>query len=520
MDNWTGGVSWLADSSGFVFSALEGDAIDFDQRIFLHRRGDDPTTTRVDVPSMADDYRQVVVSRDGRHAVLVERLMNPIPIAVADLDRPGEFRWRPFVTTAAGTVAGHLVGDAYIAVVTDTDAPRGRVVAIPLDSETPNDPSSWRELVPESETVIRSVTPVGDRLFLTEFVDTYARVRIVDLDGGALGEVPLPGRGAIAELPYAFMNLNVRLHPEDFLFNFSSLTRSWGTYRYRPGTGEVETLSAPHAVLEDAAVEDRWAVSADGTGVPYHLVHRRDVDVSVPQPAMIYGYGGLNAPWVPQFPGPMAAFVAAGGVFVHAHLRGGAELGLEWWESGRLQNKQNVFTDLYAIAEDLIASGVSSRDKLAVTGASNGGLLSGVAITQRPDLWKVAVPRVPILDLVGACRDGYGRMIVNWEFSDPSRPDGVRHLASFSPYQLVQDGTTYPAVFLDAGQTDPRCPPWHARKFGAWLQAATRGDAPVLIRIWENTGHGWATDKEIALVQNTEWLAFVMRHLELSPAGD
>jgi prolyl oligopeptidase len=233
------------------------------------------------------------------------------------------------------------------------------------------------------------------------------------------------------------------------------------------------------------------------------------------QPTLIYAYGGFNVPLMPQFPGPMATFVAAGGIFVHAHLRGGAEFGRDWWEGGRMSKKQNCYHDLYAVAEDLIAAKRCTPQSLAVTGTSNGGLMVGVAVTQRPDLWAAAVPRVPFLDLVGGCREPYGRMSVKMEFADIEVAEEVRRMAGFSPYHLVHKGVRYPAVYIDAGGTDPRCPPWHARKFAAGLQAATGGSAPILLHIWENTGHGWATDKKIALNENTEWLAFALRHVGL-----
>jgi prolyl oligopeptidase len=214
----------------------------------------------------------------------------------------------------------------------------------------------------------------------------------------------------------------------------------------------------------------------------------------------------------------MATFVEAGGVFVHAHLRGGGELGLEWWEGGRMRNKQNCYRDLYSVAEDLIAKGRTTTEQLAVTGGSNGGLMSGVAITQRPDLWRAAVPRVPLLDVLGACREPYGRAAIAEEFGDPEDPADVENLASFSPYQLIKDGVAYPAVWLDVGDTDPRCPAWHGRKFAARLQEANSGERPVLLRVWENVGHGWATAKDVEVRQWSSLLAFLFDQLELTPS--
>ncbi len=512
MDNWTGGAQWLPDSSGFFFLAV--DRATMRRQVMRHDRGDSPTTTPTSLP-VSLDYTQVTVSPQGRWAVAHQALMEPSPIALLDLEDPNA-DWRPFVTEVRGTLVGHVIGDRYLAV-TSVGAPRGRVVAIPLDTREPNDATSWIEIVPESEGAIRSMTPVGDRLYVNELADTFARIRIFDTDGEPQGEVPLPGRGAIDEMPFPLMNLSPKGHPDEFLFAYSSLTHSWGVYRHRPGDEAVDTLDAPAVRLADAVVESRWATSTDGTRIPFHVLRMEHTDTSRPRPTLIYAYGGFNAPWLPVFPNAMASFVAAGGVFVHGHLRGGGEFGLEWWQGGRMENKQNCYEDLYAIAEELVASGVTTSDLLGVTGGSNGGLMAGVAITQRPDLWRVVIPRVPMLDIIGSCREPYGLAATVAEFGDPRDADQVRRMASFSPYQLVEEGATYPAMFIDAGDTDPRCPPWHARKFTARMQAANSSDEPILVRIWENVGHGWATPKEVQVTESTEWLAFTMRQLGMTP---
>lgn len=515
MDNWTGGVRWLPDSTGFFFSAITGSAIEFQQQVYLHRRSPVPATQSVEVPWIgAQEYRMIQVSRDGRYAVALERFHYPIPVAIAALGRE-PLRWRSFITSPSGTVVGHAVGDRYIAV-TNVGAPCGRLIAIDLEASNPDDPAGWHELVAESSAVLSSVTPVGSVLYLSESVDTYSRLRVVDLDGNHLEEVALTGRGAVVEPTSPMMSVIPRGHPDRFLFLFSTLTASPGIYCHDPGHSEIETLQEPLVRLENTVVEDHWAISDDGTRVPYHLVRRAEVSVSQPQPTLIYAYGGYNVPLLPQFPGPMAAVVAAGGVFVHAHLRGGAEFGLDWWQGGRMRKKQNGYNDLYAVAEDLIAKGRCTPNLLALTGASNGGLMAGVALTQRPALWSVVVPRVPLLDLIGACRDPYGRMAVMEEIANVDDPQEVQRLATISPYHLVADGVRYPAVFIEAGDTDPRCPAWHARKFTARLQAATAGSAPIVLHVWENVGHGGATDKGIAMAAHTEWLAFTLRHLGIT----
>jgi prolyl oligopeptidase len=519
MDNWTGGAHWLPDSSGFFFTGLAGESTSFRQQVFLHRRTPSPETTSVDIAwtQPGRDYRMVTISHDGNYAVALERRKDPIPVAVAKLG-VGPIVFRPFVTRIRSTLAGHVVDGRYVAI-TDLEAPRGRVVAIPLDARDPNDPGCWQELIAESESVLRNLTPVGDRLYLTELVDTYSRIKVTDLCGRVLEHVPLPNRASVGALSSPMTELVVTGQPDKFVFSVSSLSVSPGIYRHTPGESRIETLQSPKAQLDDVVVEDAWVSSADGTLVPYHIVRRADVSDRSVVPTLICAYGGFNQPFAPQFPAAMAAFVAMGGQLVHAHLRGGGELGRAWWEAGRLGNKQNSFNDLYAIAERLIAAGRCAPECLALVGQSNGGLLAGVAATQRPELWAAVVPRVPFLDCIGGCRDPYGRNAVSTELADIEDPNEVARLAQFSPYHLVREGVRYPAIFMDAGATDPRCPAWHARKFAARLQRAQAGGGPILLHVWEQVGHGAATHRDVAIDEHAEWLAFVAHHTGLEANG-
>jgi prolyl oligopeptidase len=309
-------------------------------------------------------------------------------------------------------------------------------------------------------------------------------------------------------------------HPDEYLFVFSSFTESWGVYCHRPAEQAVECLRAPETRIDDAIVEDCWVASADGVQIPYHTVRLASTPRMQPAPTLLYAYGAFNVALLPEYPGPMAAFIAAGGVYVHGHIRGGAELGLDWWHGGRMKKKQNCYRDLYAIAEDLIHNGVTSRAQLSMTGRSNGGLMAGVAITQRPDLWRAIVSQVPVTDLVGILRDPYGRYALANEYGDPTDPDEMIRIKEFSPYHLVQEGISYPAVFIEAGATDPRCPPWHARKFAARLQAASGSNTkPILVRVRDNAGHGLATPKPIQLSSYVGWLSFLMRELHMELGG-
>ena len=513
MDGLSGGVNWLPDSSGFYFQALTGDAKDYKRQILFHHIADGEQTP-VDIPLPDDrssEYILITVSDDGRYHLAHRGFPALQPVAILDTEQANS-NWQPFITDVEGSVVAHIIEDQLIAF-TDVNAPRGRVVAIPLSTGTPNDPSSWLEVVPESEAVIRTVRPVGQYLYITEIIDTYSQVRIVDITGKSLGYIPLPGKGAVIE-PHSHMaTLIPKGHPDEYLFVFSTFTESWGVYRHCLSENSLKILRAPEIKIENAIVEDHWATSSDGTRIPYHTVRLVSTEITTPQPTLMYAYGGYNVPLLPTFPGPMAAFIAAGGIYVHAHLRGGGEFGTTWWQGGRMENKQNCYQDVYAIAEDLINAERTTPELLAINGRSNGGLMAGVVLTQRPELWKVVVPQVPLLDLMGGLQHPYGRDAIGIEFANLNNAEDIKRMMAFSPYHLITDGNRYPAVFLEAGATDPRCTPWHVRKFGAHLQAANVADTPVLVRIWENSGHGQATPKEILNLQYTAWLAFVMQQL-------
>ncbi|WP_031464925.1 prolyl oligopeptidase family serine peptidase [Sciscionella sediminilitoris] len=499
---------WLPDSTGFFYTAGDTAAETFAFHVYFHRVGAEPAAE----PEPVDvEHGPVVqVAADGAHAVLTG--VWPLPRYVCELP---ERKWRPFVRGLDATVAGLIDGDRYVAV-TNHEAPRGRVIAIPFDSPDPGDPGTWRELVAESTRVLGHVRLIGDRLVVTGSVDAEARAWVFDRGGRELEEIPLPGAGALPAdvLPNAAMAPEG--HPEEFVFLFSTPTTSPGLYRYRPGSGRLQTLREPRVTLPGAGVSLRWARSADGTAVPYHLV--LPANAEGPVPTLITAYGGGGVAWPAQFPGPVAAFLAAGGALAISHQRGGGDLGSDWAEAGRRTHKQNSLDDLYSIAEHLIESGVTTAERLAMTGWSNGGFLAGAAITQRPELWAAVVPQCPLLDIIGAHRHPYGKFAVCAEYGDLDDPGEVARLARMSPYQLVEDqGVAYPAVYVHAGDADIACPPGPIRKFIARMQAADGNTAPALLRVWDRVGHGVASGRTESVTHATHWLAFLMRVLGMVP---
>jgi len=516
IDNWTGGVSWLPDSSGFYFLAIDGEPADFRQRLWLHTLADGRQTA-VNLPlsaSAANDYTLISYSPDGRYHIAHRGLFQPRPVAVLDTEQP-QPQWRPFIHAVTDSIAGYTVIDQQLIAVTDNGAPRGRVVSIPLDCPAPDDPANWTELIAESDAVIQSITRIDKHFIISELVDTYSQLSIASLQGKRLKTVALPEYAVIEESVLPLTRLLNFGADHELLLSCSSLVQSSAVYRYNPASQSLDLLLPPAISLDKAIIEDHWAEAADGTLIPYHSLRLATTDPGQPQPTLIYAYGsfGFNAPAV--YSKEAAAFIAAGGIYIHGHLRGGSELGRDWADAGMGQYKANSYQDLYTIAEDLIGAGQTRPDLLALHGRSAGGLMAGVALTQRPELWRVVIPEVPVLDLLAAFRDPYSAWCNQQDRGSREKRDDITRIVLYSPYHTIHKGTDYPAVMVVAGATDPRCPPWHARKFIARLQAATNGgvESPVLVHIWEQSGHGSATPAATRLTQTAEWLTFVMQQL-------
>ena len=393
--------------------------------------------------------------------------------------------------------------------------PRGRIVAIP--AATSRDAVTWREIEPPGERVLRAVGVFEGRIAIAEVLHCSARFRTVDLEGRGERIVPLegPGTSMIAFIMRRFDRSDV------LTLDYQTFTRSTGTYRYDVAEHRLTAIKAPSQELTGITTVQRFARSLDGTRVPYFLVHRSGLTFDQPRPALVTGYGGFNAALMPSFLAHLTPFIEAGGVLIHANLRGGAEYGKLWHEAGRLACKWNVFLDLFAVAEQVIADGITRPDRFAMSGASNGGLLAGVALVHRPDLWRVVVPVVPIFDqlepLVGGAELDPVRAIFHEDYGDPKHPAMSKVLHSYSPYHNIQAGVAYPAVFSVFGEKDLGCQPFQGRKFTARLQEANTSPHPILLRVWRNTGHGAMGDTGTLMA--AEWVGFVMRELGMRVDG-
>ena len=507
-----GTFTWLPDDSGFFYMSMDPADIRACRTLF-RVMVDRPTRATLEPVEPSHFYVRPMVAADRRHVLLFVDHLAPRPEFILDTRESG--CWQPFLKDMEGIFRGDIVGDRFFAI-TDDGASGGRLVAIPL--ATPTQRQTWQEVIPPSTAVLANLLAVGGLAVVLEFVDSYSRLRVFHQSGRLEGEIELPGRGLVNRTGSFFSFFNVtntlmrgRGDQIDFLFATPTSSPSYCTANAR--TRELTQVTAPEWTL-DARVLDCNALSKDGANVAYHVLAHRDVDLSRPQPTVIIGYGGYNVAVLPGwFGNRWAAWIEAGGVLVLGHLRGGGEFGSDWWKQGRLEYKQNTFNDLYAVAEDLIARGITTQQQLGVTGGSNGGVMAAVAAVQRPDLFRASSPEAPITDLLGRVRDPF-TMAATLDYGDPSDPAMARILERWSPYQNVEDGVAYPAMLIDCGANDPRCPPWHGRKLAARMQQANRGALPILLRVRADAGHG-TVSKEEQTRQSAEVLAFFAEYLGL-----
>ena len=389
---------------------------------------------------------------------------------------------------------------------TDLDAPRKRIVAIDIRK-----PKVVREVVPESAETLTGVGIVANMFVASYLKDAKTQVKMFSLDGGFVREVEFPGIGTAAGFG------GKRTDTETF-YSFSSFATPPTIFRYDMLTGKSTKMKQAQVKFnpDDYTVEQVFYPSKDGTKVPMFITHKKGIKLDGTNPTLLYGYGGFSISLTPTFSIARIAWLEKGGVFAMPNLRGGGEYGEEWHKAGTKLNKQNVFDDFIAAAEWLIENKYTSRGKLAIQGGSNGGLLVGACITQRPELYGAALPAVGVMDMLRFHKFTAGRFWVD-DYGSADNPEEFKALYAYSPYHNLKSGTRYPATLVTTADTDDRVVPGHSFKFAARLQASQSGDAPTLIRIETRAGHGAGkpTDKMIEEVAD-QW-AFLAKNLGMSP---
>jgi prolyl oligopeptidase len=494
-------LAWASDGSGFYYSRFaapaEGaafQALNENQQVCFHRIGTAQALDRLiyATPETPRHGHSAQVTDDGDWLVITthEGTDNRYEVTVVDLTRVGA---KPRTIFAGLQNQWSLAGNvgARFYWVTNKDAPRLRIVA--TDLSAPDAVLPLQAIVPEGEAVLDGASIIGGKLLASYLVDVKSEVRRYALDRTLEALVPLPGIGTASGFGGEDRD------PETF-FAFTSFATPTTIYRYNVDTGATTPWATPRVAFDPAhyVVTQRFYASRDGTRVPMFIVARADLTAG-PAPTLLYGYGGFNVSLTPGFSAARLAWLEQGGVVAVANLRGGSEYGQAWHDGGRLANKQNVFDDFIAAAEDLIARGVTAKDRLVIQGGSNGGLLVGAVVNQRPDLFAAAIPQVGVMDMLRFDRFTAGRYWVD-DYGHPSREADFRTLYAYSPYHNVRAGRDYPAILVETADTDDRVVPGHSFKYAAMLQWLDLGPKPRLIRIETRAGHGSGkpTDKIIA----------------------
>ena len=386
---------------------------------------------------------------------------------------------------------------------TDRDASRGRVVLSTMDGE-------FTDLIPEGESTLQAVRGTADGLATLTLVDAQPVLTLYALDGSGQRVVDVPGGGVVG--------LNAGPEYDELFIGLSTTTDPTLSYAVSTGSGEVRAL--PELVRGSGGFTPPQVTVtrqiAPGRDVPYFLITRADLDFETPRPTLMWGYGGFRIPVEADYRPGWPAWLAAGGVLVITNLRGGGEYGSEWHDAGRLKNKQNVFDDFIAVAEHLRDTGVTTPAQLAIHGRSNGGLLVGAVMTQRPDLFAVALPGVGVLDMLRFHLFTVGAAWAS-DFGLPDDPEQFEDLLAYSPLHRVSDGTAYPATLVTTGDHDDRVVPLHSHKFIAALQHAQSDPRPVLTRVEVNTGHGFGKPAAMIAAEWADLLAFAAHHVGLVP---
>ncbi|SEG87241.1 prolyl oligopeptidase [Nonomuraea solani] len=516
-------VAWLPGGEAFYYvrrlpsTEVPENETQFHRRVYLHRVG---TSTEDDVMIFGEglkmtNYYGVSVSRDGRW-LQVSAHEGTAPrndVWVADLtespiDRPELKVVQEGVDAQTGLVFGR---DGRLYLHTDRDAPRGRVCVT-----DPAEPGfeTWRDLIPEDSEAVLSDFAILDDLERPVILVGWTRHAISEITvhdlatGERLGEVPTPGLGTIGGLIE---------RPEgghEAWFGYTDNTTPPTVQRYDARTGETTLWAASPGAVEVPAVRTEQVVyrSKDGTDVRMLIISPIDATPG-PRPTILYGYGGFGLSMTPGYSASVLTWVEAGGVYAIANLRGGGEEGEDWHRDGMLANKQNVFDDFHAAAEHLIATGVTTREQLGISGGSNGGLLVGAALTQRPDLYAAVVCSAPLLDMIRYEKFGLGASW-NVEYGSADVPEEFGWLWGYSPYHHVKDSVAYPATLFTVFQSDTRVHPLHAWKMCAALQHSSTADRPVLLRNEAEVGHG-ARSVSRTVDLSADTLTFLARHTGL-----
>jgi prolyl oligopeptidase len=508
------GASWTKDNQGFFYSrydepneATKLEDVNYYQKLYYHRLGtaqaeDKLIYHRPDQKewgfsgNVTEDGKYLIISvwlgTDSKNLVFyqnleqadggVVELISDFVASYSVIDNDGDTLW----------------------LRTDLDAPRGRVIAIDLHHP---DQDNWQEIIPQAAETLEGIGLLNNQFVADYLQDARSQVKIYALDGSFIREVELPGIASAGGFA------GKRYDTETF-YTFTSFTVPGTIYRYDMTTGESQLFRQPQVDFnpEEYQTQQVFYPSKDGTKIPLFITHKKGIKLDGNNPTYLYAYGGFNISLTPSFSVSNVAWLEMGGIYAVPNLRGGGEYGEDWHQAGMKDKKQNVFDDFIAAAEWLIEHRYTSKEKLAIAGGSNGGLLVGACMTQRPDLFAAALPAVGVLDMLR-----FHKFTIGWawcpEYGSPDNEADFKTLYAYSPLHNLKAGTAYPATMITTADHDDRVVPAHSFKFAAALQAAHQGDHPVLIRIETKAGHGAGKPTSKIIEEAADKWGFLMANL-------
>jgi len=514
------GVAWQAD--GFYYSRYpepakghEKASINEDHRVYFHKVGTPQSQDRQIYQDAANPQRfhTVDTTDDERFALLTVsdrgKGKDGNALFARDLSR-GQREFNPVIRDITNDSFGVVdnVADKLL-VETNRSAPNGRVVLV--DPRRPEE-SNWKTVLPERPEPLQSVTTAGGKIFATYLKDVATRAYVYGLDGTLENEIELPGPGTAGGFGGQKSDTFV-------FYTFNSLNLPPTIYRYDIATRKSTIFRQPEVPGYDPTAYETEAAfypSKDGTRIPIFLVHKKGIKRDGSNPTLLYAYGGFNIVQSPTFSAARLALLEQGFIYANANLRGGGEYGEQWHQQGMKLKKQNVFDDFIAAADWLVDQHYTSRDRLAVQGGSNGGLLIGAVINQRPDLCRVAIPQVGVMDMLR-----FHKFTIGWnwiaDYGSSDNPDEFKALYAYSPLHNIKAGAKYPATLITTADHDDRVVPAHSFKYAATLQEKASRDTPILIRIETKSGHG-ASSFTKSLETSGDIYAFIMHNMGLKPA--